>query len=144
MLTLSNAAVQRVNLNTEEEGQASPVSLTWLPDKFRVSWSFGLREEVQHWFSRWRPSWISNQTNLNYFLIYKSPRYFQWTVLFSGRSNKMSFVFICQARSLFIELLIFWCFGDKKKLILLTYLRILCKLLELTVCIALDKVLFFF
>ena len=29
-----------------------------------VSWPFGSREEVQYWFSRWRPAWISNQ---NYF-----------------------------------------------------------------------------
>ena len=32
----------------------------------------------------------------------------------------MSSVFICQARSLFIELLILCSFGDKKKLIVLT------------------------
>ena len=46
----------------------------------------------------------------------------------------MSSVFICQERSLFIELLIFCYFGDKKKIIVLTHLRIL--------CIALEKVLF--
>ena len=45
----------------------------------------------------------------------------------------MSSVFICQARSLFIELLIFCCFGDKKKLTVLTYLRILCKKIVLAI-----------
>ena len=44
-----------------------------------------------------------------------------------------SSVFICQARSLFIELLVFCCFGDKKKLTILTYLRILCKKIVLAI-----------
>ena len=42
----------------------------------------------------------------------------------------MSSVFICQARSLFIE---FCCFGGKKKLTDLTYLRFLCKKIALHV-----------
>ena len=48
-------------------------------------------------------------------------------VLFSGRNKKMPAVFICQAISLFIELLIFYCFGDQETIIVLTYLRIFCK-----------------
>ena len=32
-----------------------------------VNWRFGSREEVQYWFSRWRPSWISNQNSFSYF-----------------------------------------------------------------------------
>ena len=55
------------------------------------------------------------------------------SALFSGRSKKMSSVFICQARSLFIELLICCWFGDEKKLIVLTYLRILCKRIVLAI-----------
>ena len=45
----------------------------------------------------------------------------------------MCSVFICQARRLFIELLIFCCFEDKKKLTVLTYLRILCKKIVLAI-----------
>ena len=50
-----------------KEGQDGPVSLIWLPDKFRINWPFGSREEVQYRFSRWRPSWISNQNDFSYF-----------------------------------------------------------------------------
>ena len=52
--------------NEEREGQDGPVSLTWLPDKFQVNWPFGSKE-VQYRFSRWRPSWISNQNDFSYF-----------------------------------------------------------------------------
>ena len=55
------------SLKNKQEGQDSPVSLTWLPDKFRVNWLFGSREELQYRFSRWWPSWISNQKDFSYF-----------------------------------------------------------------------------
>ena len=55
------------------------------------------------------------------------------SVLFSGRSKKMSSVFMCQATSLFIELLTFCCFGDEKKIIVLTDLSILCKKIVLAI-----------
>ena len=32
-----------------------------LPTKFRVNWSFGSGEDAKNKFSRWWPSWISNQ-----------------------------------------------------------------------------------
>ena len=32
-----------------------------------VNWPFGSKDEVQYWFSRWRPSWSSNQNNFSYF-----------------------------------------------------------------------------
>ena len=38
--------------------QVSPL----FPTKFRVNWLFGSGEEAQNRFSRWWPSWISNQT----------------------------------------------------------------------------------
>ena len=37
------------------------------PDKLRVNWPFGSREEVQYRFSRWRPSWIFNLNDFSYF-----------------------------------------------------------------------------
>ena len=40
---------------------------TWFPDKFRVHWPFGSREDFQYRFSRWWPSWISNQNDFSYF-----------------------------------------------------------------------------
>ena len=59
------------NMTTENmfkhEGQDNPILLTWLPDKFQDNWSFGSRKEVQNRFSRWQPSWISNQNDLSYF-----------------------------------------------------------------------------
>ena len=56
-------------INYKHEGQDGRVSLTWLPDKFRVGWSFGSREEVQYRFSRWRLSWVSSQNNFRYFFL---------------------------------------------------------------------------
>ena len=50
-----------------------------LPSKFGVNWPFGSGEEAKNRFSRWlpwRPSWISDQHDFSYFLIYKSPRCF--------------------------------------------------------------------
>ena len=43
-----------------------------LPNKFRVNWPFSSEEEGKNKFSRWRPSWISDQNNFSYFYIYKS------------------------------------------------------------------------
>ena len=47
-----------------------------LPTKFPLNWSFG-SGEAQNRFPRWRPSWISDRNNFNYFFflffIYKSP-----------------------------------------------------------------------
>ena len=51
-----------------QEGQDGPVSLTWLPRRFRVSWPFRSKE-TQYRFSRWRPSWISNQKDFGYFFL---------------------------------------------------------------------------
>ena len=50
----------------KQEGQDGPVSLSWLPDKFRVNWPFDSRE-VQYRFSRLCPSWISNHNEFSYF-----------------------------------------------------------------------------
>ena len=50
-----------------------------LPSKFGVNWPFGSGEEAKNRFSRWlpwQPSWISNQNNFSYFLIYKSSQCF--------------------------------------------------------------------
>ena len=50
-----------------------------LPTIFGVNWLLGLGEEAKNRFSRWlpwRPSWISDRHDLNYFFIYKSPRCF--------------------------------------------------------------------
>ena len=50
-----------------------------LPIKFQVNWTFGSGEEAKNRFSRWLPRGPSrnwDQNNLNYFLIYKSPRCF--------------------------------------------------------------------
>ena len=38
-----------------------------LPSKSGVNWPFGSGEEVKNRFSRWRPSWISDQNNFSYF-----------------------------------------------------------------------------
>ena len=38
-----------------------------LPSKFGVNWPFGSGEEAKNRFSRWRPSWISNQHDFSYF-----------------------------------------------------------------------------
>ena len=64
----------------EQQGQDGPVKLTWLPDKFQVNWPFGSREEVQYRFSRWRPSWISNQNDFSYF----------WSTLHLNTANEVS------------------------------------------------------
>ena len=41
--------------------------------KFRVNWPFGSREEAKNKFSRWQPSWTSDQNDFSFFLlIYKS------------------------------------------------------------------------
>ena len=55
--------------------------------------AFHSREEVQYWFSRWQPSWISNQNNFSYFLSTSCPNTSyqissQWTFLFRRRSSK--------------------------------------------------------
>ena len=47
-----------------------------LPTKFQVNWPFGSGEEAKSRFSRWLPwwpSWIFDQINFSYFLIYHSP-----------------------------------------------------------------------
>ena len=41
---------------------------TQVPAKFQVNWPFGWREEAKNRFSRWQPSWISDQNNFTYFL----------------------------------------------------------------------------
>ena len=38
-----------------------------LPSKFGVNWPFSSGEEAKNRFSRWRPSWISDQHNFSYF-----------------------------------------------------------------------------
>ena len=38
-----------------------------LPTKFWVNWPFGSGEEAKNRFSRWPPSWISDQNNFSYF-----------------------------------------------------------------------------
>ena len=38
-----------------------------LPTKFRVNLSFSSREKAKNRFSRWPPSWISDQNDLSYF-----------------------------------------------------------------------------
>ena len=45
---------------------ALPVTLM-LPSKFGVNWPFGSGEEAKNRFSRWRPSWISDQHDFSYF-----------------------------------------------------------------------------
>ena len=47
-----------------------------LPTKFRVNWPFSSEEVKKNRFSRWPPSWISNQNDFSYFYINKSSRYF--------------------------------------------------------------------
>ena len=37
-----------------------------LPTKYLVNWPFGLGEEAKSTFSRWRPSWISDQNDFSY------------------------------------------------------------------------------
>ena len=39
-----------------------------LPMRFPVNWHFSSGEDVQNRFSRWLPSWISNQKDFSYFL----------------------------------------------------------------------------
>ena len=48
----------------KQECKDGPLSLTWLPDKFWVTWHFGSREEVQYRFSRW---WPFYQNDFSYF-----------------------------------------------------------------------------
>ena len=38
-----------------------------LPSKFGVNWPFGSGEEAKNRFSRWRPSWNSDQHDFSYF-----------------------------------------------------------------------------
>ena len=38
-----------------------------LPSKFGVNWPFGSGEEAKNRFSRWWPSWISDQNDFSYF-----------------------------------------------------------------------------
>ena len=47
-----------------------------LPTKFRANWPFGSGEEVKNRFSRWppwRPTWISEWNNFNYFWSISHP-----------------------------------------------------------------------
>ena len=48
-----------------------------LPTKFHVNWPFGSGEEVNNSFSRWpqpwRPSWISDRNDCNYFDVQLTP-----------------------------------------------------------------------
>ena len=37
-----------------------------LPTKFRVNWPFSSEEEGKNRFSRWPPSWISDQNDFSY------------------------------------------------------------------------------
>ena len=44
--------------------------------KLQVNWPFGSGVKAKNKFSRWppwRPFWISDWNNVNYFLIHKSP-----------------------------------------------------------------------
>ena len=38
-----------------------------LPTIFQINWSFSSEEEAKNRFSRWQPSWISDQNNFSYF-----------------------------------------------------------------------------
>ena len=44
-----------------------------LPTKFQINWLFGSAEEAKNRFSRWRPSWISDQNDFSYFLSTSHP-----------------------------------------------------------------------
>ena len=67
----------KMNIINKQDG---PVSLTSLPDKFRVSCPFASWKELQYRFSRWPPSWISNQMNLATF----------WSTSHINTSNEVS------------------------------------------------------
>ena len=41
--------------------------------KFEVKWPFGSGEERKNRVSNWRPSWISDQNDFNYFLSTSLP-----------------------------------------------------------------------
>ena len=59
-------------MQLKQEGQDSPVSLTWLPDKFWVNWPFNPRELVQNRLSTclpWRSSWTSDWNDFSCFWI---------------------------------------------------------------------------
>ena len=44
-----------------------------LPTKFLVNWLFGSEEEAKNRFSRWQPSWISNQNDFSYIDLLVTP-----------------------------------------------------------------------
>ena len=44
-----------------------------LPTNFQVNWPLGSGEEAKNRFSRWRPSWISDQKDFSYFLSTSHP-----------------------------------------------------------------------
>ena len=46
------------------------VQVTTLPPiKFQANWPFGLVEEANNKFSRWRPLWISDRNEFCYFYL---------------------------------------------------------------------------
>ena len=67
MYLVAIVSEQTVKQKNIQEGQDGPVSHTYLPDKLWVNWLFGSREKVHYRFSRWWPSWISNQNDFSYF-----------------------------------------------------------------------------
>ena len=44
-----------------------------LPTNFGVNWLLGLGEEAKNRFSRWPPSWISDQHDFSYFYLQVTP-----------------------------------------------------------------------
>ena len=51
-----------------------------LPTKFWVNWPFSSGKEAKYRFSRWRPTWISDQNDFSYF----------WSTNYPDASNQVS------------------------------------------------------
>ena len=65
---------------------------TMLPTKFRVNWPFGSGEEAKNRFSRWPPSWFSDQNYFSYSWSTNHPdASYQLTLRFRKRSKKKKF-----------------------------------------------------
>ena len=61
---LSEVGITTVTITTiRTRGPRWPCIAHLIIRQVWVNWLFGSREEVQYWFSRWRPSWISNQND---------------------------------------------------------------------------------
>ena len=67
-----------------------------LPTKFGVNWPFSSGDEVKNRFSRWQPSWISDQNDFSYFWSTSHPDalYQVWSQLgFSVQEKKRKIYF---------------------------------------------------